>query len=135
MSQLGKMEEQIDSFSPLHTSSQHNIAVSSDAFTQTSCSSGTSNIDENSLIAAHIQEMRALRIQLEETIKNNNSLKAQLEDRLCKIENDARQLHDPSLRVSLVRENDELRASLVDYKQQKQNLSEQLEELKEEKKK
>ena len=79
--------------------------------------------------------MRALRIQLEETIKNNNSLKAQLEDRLCKIENDARQLHDPSLRVSLVRENDELRASLVDYKQQKQNLSEQLEELKEEKKK
>lgn len=135
--QIDKLEEQMESFSPLHTSSRHNIALSSDAFTQTkselASEKHSTRGDNNSLIAAHIQEMRELRKQLEETIKNNDSLRHQLEERLNQIESEAKQLHDPVLRVSLIRDNDSMRIKIKTQENMIQKYQEQMNDLNNEK--
>ncbi|XP_065068797.1 myomegalin-like isoform X3 [Rhopilema esculentum] len=66
------------------------------------------------LIALHISEMRKLKSELELSIKNNNELKSQLEHRLNMIEQDAKKLKDPQLRLSLVRDNDLLRTQSIE---------------------
>ena len=112
---VSRLEQQLDSFSPIHTSSQQNIAFSSDAFTQTLGDiAQKKDEDDNSLIAMHIQEMRELRKQLEETIRNNDSLRSQLEDRLTQIEHDASMINDPQMRINLIRKNDEMRTKLAE---------------------
>ena len=67
-----------------------------------------------SLIAQHIAEMRELRKQLEQSIKNNDALRAQLEYRLSQVEKEAEQMRDPHLRITLIRENDNLRTQLTE---------------------
>ena len=61
------------------------------------------------LIALHISEMRKLKEELELSIKNNDELRLQLENRLSMIEKDAQNLKDPNLRINLIRDNDILR--------------------------
>ena len=63
----------------------------------------------NELIALHISEMRKLKEELELSIKNNDELRLQLENRLSMIEKDAQNLKDPNLRINLIRDNDILR--------------------------
>ena len=73
------------------------------------------NSSSNSdLIALHISEMRELRRELEQTISNNNALRDHLEHRLSEAEKEAEKLKDPNVRVSLLRENDSLRAKIAD---------------------
>lgn len=126
--QIEKLEERLESFSPIHTSSQQNIALSSDAFTQT-IPEKTTQMDNNSLIAMHIKEMRELRKQLEETIRNNDALRHQLEERLSQIEHDATMINDPELRVSLIRDNDAMRIKLNEHSAAQKRMKQHIDEL------
>lgn len=132
--QIEKLEERLESFSPIHTSSQQNIALSSDAFTQT-IPEKTTQMDNNSLIAMHIKEMRELRKQLEETIRNNDALRHQLEERLSQIEHDATMINDPELRVSLIRDNDAMRIKLNEHSAAQKRMKQHIDELMTEKNK
>lgn len=69
----------------------------------------------SNLIALHISEMRELRRELEQSILNNNALRDHLEHRLSEAEKEAEKLKDPNVRVSLLRENDSLRAKLAEH--------------------
>ena len=133
--QMLHLEEKIESFSPLYTSSAHNIALSSDAFTQTQADDKSMCIIENSdsLIVQHIKEMQQLRKQLEETINNNDSLRIQLEERLSEVEQDVSLLHDPQLRITLIRDNDAMRMKLTEADTNQKKLKLQIEKLNEEK--
>ena len=118
MEKLQSKINTLESFAPLQTSSQQHITITTDTSTQTSTDrkpdkqSAYGHDGENSLITMHIQEMRELRKQLEETRKNNDALRRQLEDRLSQVERDARRLNDPQLKVTLIRDNDAMRAKL-----------------------
>lgn len=130
--QMGHLEEKIESFTPLYTSSANNIALSSDAFTQTEeeiCQVENSD----SLIMQHIKEMQQLRKQLEDTINNNDSLRAQLEERLNEVEQEASLMQDPQLRITLIRDNDTLRMKLAEANGNQKKLKQQIDRLKEEK--
>ncbi|XP_057317112.1 myomegalin-like isoform X2 [Hydractinia symbiolongicarpus] len=126
--QIEKLEKRLESVSPIHTSSQQNIALSSDAFTQTIPEKPT-QMDDNSLIAMHIKEMRELRKQLEETIRNNDALRHQLEERLSQIEHDATMINDPELRVSLIRDNDAMRIKLNEHTAAQKRMKQHIDEL------
>ena len=84
----------------------------------------------------HIEEMRELKAQLVKTRDNNDALRHQLEERITQVEEDAKRLFDDpaSQRVTLVRDNDEMRQRLADMRSQKQELIKEINELKKEKK-
>ena len=71
--------------------------------------------NSNNLIALHIAEMRELRKELEQSIRNNDALRSHLEHRLSEAEKEAEQMKDPHARVSLIRENDRLRAKIANH--------------------
>ena len=71
--------------------------------------------NNNNLIALHIAEMRELRKELEQSINNNNALRDHLEHRLSEAEKEAEKLKDPNVRVTLLRENDNLRAKIAEH--------------------
>lgn len=133
------LEPRLEPFSPPHTSSQQNIALSSDVFTQTIVNNhNNSNYpgqhskfleEDNSLLAMHIKEMRELRKQLEETRRNNDALRKQLEDRLSQVEQDAAKLHDPQLKVTLIRDNDAMRAKLAESEASQERMKIHIDEL------
>ena len=66
------------------------------------------------LIALHISEMQKLKRELELSIKNNEELKSELENRLLMIERDAERIKDPNLRVNIIRDNDHLRSQSIE---------------------
>ena len=74
-----------------------------------------SSTNNNDLIALHISEMRELRVELEQSISNNNALRDHLEHRLSEAEKEAEKIKDPSVRATLLRENDSLRAKVAEY--------------------
>jgi len=71
--------------------------------------------NNNDLIALHISEMRELRMELEQSISNNNALRNHLEHRLSEAEKEAEKIKDPNVRATLLRENDSLRAKISEY--------------------
>lgn len=72
------------------------------------------NSNNNNLIALHIAEMRELRKELEQSIRNNDALRSHLEYRLSEAEKEVEKFKDPNLRGSLLRENDNLRAQIAE---------------------
>ena len=108
-----QLEELIKSFSPVHTSSKENL-LPSDGFSQTE-NSVLLPIDNT--IALHIEEMQKLQKQLEVAIQNNDALRHKFEDRLFLIEKEAVSLNVPKLQVSLIRENDGMRARIYELDQ------------------
>ena len=136
---LDDLTRQMDSFSPIQTSSQQNIIVSVDVSTQTRPSTEAirrndeSFMNDNSLISMHIQEMRELRKQLEETRKNNDALRQQLEERLLHVEREARMLNDPELKATLIRDNDAIRVKLSEAEANQEKMKIKIEELSKEK--
>ncbi len=81
----------------------------------------------DNLIAMHIAEMRELRRELEQSIRNNDALRTQLEHRLSQAEKEAAQFKDPQMRASLLRENDNLRARIHEKETKIKNLETALE--------
>eukprot|EP00794_Sanderia_malayensis_P015801 gene15801-17394_t len=81
----------------------------------------------DNLIAMHIAEMRELRRELEQSIRNNDALREQLEHRLSQAEKEAAQFKDPQMRASLLRENDALRARISERDLRIENMKAELE--------
>ena len=79
--------------------------------------------NNNNLIALHIAEMRELRKELEQSIRNNDALRAHLEYRLSEAEKEVEKFKDPNLRGSLLRENDNLRAQIAEKEMQIKELT------------
>jgi len=73
--------------------------------------------------------MRELREQLEATRKNNDALRRQLEHRLSQVEKDARRLNDPQLKVTLIRDNDAMRAKLSESEASHERMKLRIDEL------
>ncbi|XP_047134486.1 putative leucine-rich repeat-containing protein DDB_G0290503 isoform X2 [Hydra vulgaris] len=121
---LNNLGSQIDSFSPVHTSSKHSLSPLNHQFSQTVDKSILMPIDNT--IALHIEEMRKLQRHLQFAIQNNDVLKNKLEDRLYLIEKEASSLNDPHLRVTLFRENDGMRAKIQELDQQCQQLKREI---------
>ncbi|XP_065646774.1 putative leucine-rich repeat-containing protein DDB_G0290503 isoform X7 [Hydra vulgaris] len=121
---LNNLGSQIDSFSPVHTSSKHTLSPLNHQFSQTVDKSILMPIDNT--IALHIEEMRKLQKHLQFAIQSNDILKNKLEDRLYLIEKEASSLNDPHLRVTLFRENDGMRAKIQELDQQCQHLKREI---------
>lgn len=82
------------------------------------------------LIELHIAEMRELRTELEQSIRNNDALRTELEHRLSQTEKEVKQFKDPQMRASLLRENDNLRARIQAKDVQIESLQAEVENLK-----
>jgi len=124
-SKIDSMESGIgQSFSPLQTSShRHNIRPESRE-------NSSHSPDDMSLIAQHIKEMRELNKQLQETRKNNDALRQQLEERLKHVEHEAKMLNDPkNLQITLIRDNDSLREKLAEVESRNEKMKSRVDEL------
>lgn len=134
---LDELARERDSFSPIQTSSQQNIIISTDSCTQTYSVPKENKQgvcpNDSSLISIHIEEMRELRKQLEETRKNNDNLRQQLEDRLLHVEREARMLNDPKLKATLIRDNDAIRVKLSQAEANQERMKIRIDELETEK--
>ena len=74
--------------------------------------------------------MRELNKQLQETRKNNDALRQQLEERLKHVEREAKMLNDPkNLQITLIRDNDSLREKLAEVESRNEKMKSQVDEL------
>ena len=90
-----------DMFSRLHNQSTETQATSQKRSTM------------DDLLAGFMAEMRELRLRLEDSIRTNDALRAQLEMRLSEGTDDGSAASGPD-QIILIRENDSLRTELVE---------------------
>lgn len=97
--------------------------------TQTQAASQKRSTDE--LLAGFMAEMRELRLRLEDSIRTNDALRAQLEMRLSEGTDDKSTGSVPD-RIILIRENDTLRTELLEKDRANEKLKRTINGLKQE---
>ena len=80
------------------------------------------------LLATYMAEMRELRMRLEDSIRTNDALRAQLEKRLSEGTGEGKSEEGPE-KIVLIRENDSLRTELLEKDRTNEKLKRTVDEL------